>query len=480
MLKPLVIFTSALTLIACQESPNQKSVERDFDESTFVSSNLPLVVMQTNHLTIPDEPKMLATFTLINSSDGINQLNDTTNLEFGFDEENRYAGIEVRGHGSQSFAKQQYSIELWTNEEGASLAGYDIGTHENVLEDDEVLDDQSTELLGMGKEEDWILYAPYSDKSLMRNVLAYDLATEITGRWQPQTEFVEMFFTDADSQLDYRGVYILTEKIKRDKNRLDINKLKDDEIDGEDLTGGYILELTPKHRIKSDEIAFFAGKEQSEEDYFVITYPKAKNLQPEQQAYITDYSNKFVSALYSSNAEDDDTGYTAFAELGSLVDFLLINELFKNRDAFYSSTYFYKDKNEKLVAGPVWDFNLSSGNDTHAKNIDTSPSGWFYTNKWVAERLYESPKFTTAFKARWAELRQGVLSNDAINNRIDSEFSKLNQGAASRNFEKWDILGKFIQGNQIPDSQSHLEEVEYLRAWLLQRLIWIDNNIDKL
>ena len=475
MLKSLSILISALALVACQESPNQQSVEKDFDESTFTSSNLPLVVMQTNHITIPDEPKMLATFTLINSPDNINTLSDSTTLDFGFDDENRYAGIEVRGFGSQAFAKQQYGIELWTHEDGTSLAGYDIGTHEDILEDDEVLDDQATELLGMGKEEDWILYAPYSDKSLMRNVLAYDLATDITGRWQPQTEFVEMFFTDSDNKLDYRGVYILTEKIKRDKNRLDINKLKDDEIDGEDLTGGYILELTPQSRIKPDETSFKAGS-----DHFVIAYPKTKDIQPEQKTYIETYSNSFIDALYSANADDDETGYTAYAELDSLVEYLLINEMFKNRDAFYSSTYFYKDKNEKLVAGPVWDFNLSSGNDTHVENVNTSPSGWFYTNKWVAERLYQSPKFIAAFKARWTELRSGLLSNEAINQRVDTEFAKLNQGAATRNFEKWDILGKYIQGNQIPDSQSHSEEVEYLRNWLLQRLSWIESNIDKL
>ncbi|WP_420589652.1 CotH kinase family protein [Bacterioplanoides sp.] len=475
MKKILAISIVALGLAACQESPKERNVERDFDESTFVSSNLPIAIIQTNHLTIPDEPKILTKFTLINSPDGVNKLDDTTNLDYGQDEEHRYAGIEVRGFGSQSFAKQQYSLELWEAEEGTSLAGYAIGTTEDALDADEVLEDQKAELLGMAKEEDWVLYAPYADKSLMRNVLAYDLAADISGLWQPKTEFIEVFFSDENNKLDYRGVYILTEKIKRDSGRIDINKLKDDEIDGEDLTGGYILELTPPHRVKSDEVAF-----STRDSKMVIAYPKPKDIQPEQIAYISNYTNQFVDALYGANAEDDTTGYTNFVELDSLVDYFLVHELFKNRDGFYASAYFHKDKNGKLVAGPVWDFNLSSGNDTRAINVNLSPSGWFYRDKWVAERLYHSAKFVSAFKARWSELRKGVLSNDALNQRIDGEFAKLNQGAATRNFQKWDILGKFIQGNQIPDSQSHREEVEYLRDWLLNRLSWIDRNIDKL
>jgi hypothetical protein len=475
MKKRLAIAIMALGLSACQESPEERPVERDFDESTFVSSNLPIAIIQTNELTIPDEPKILTKFTLINAPDNVNRPDDINNLDYGQDEAHRYAGIELRGFGSQSFEKQQYGLELWTAADGTSLAGYAIGTTEDTLDDAEVLEDQETELLNMAEEEDWILYAPYSDKSLMRNVLAYDLAADISGLWQPKTEFIEMFFSDENNKLDYRGVYILTEKIKRDSGRIDINKLKDDEIEGEDLTGGYILELTPPQRVASDDVAF-----STRDTKMVIAYPKPKDIQPEQIAYISNYTNQFVDALYGANAEDDATGYTNFIELNSLVDYFLIHELFKNRDGFYASAYFHKDKNSKLVAGPVWDFNLSSGNDTRAVNVNLSPSGWFYRDKWVAERLYNSAKFVNAFKSRWLELRNSILSNNALNQRIDDEFAKLNQGAAARNFEKWDILGKFIQGNQIPDSESHSEEVEYMRTWLLNRLAWIDSNIGNL
>lgn len=473
MLRLFPLLTAAILLSACQQAEEQNP-ERDFDESSFVSSNLPLIVVQTNGVPIPDEPKVLTRMTIINQGSE-NVLSDTTHLDYGYDEAHLYAGVELRGSGSQAYAKKQYSVELWQARSGTSLYGYDIGTTKDALKNDSVLADQEAELLGMPAEEDWILNAPYSDKSLMRNVLAYSLAADITGRWQPKTRFTELFFRDADGKLDYRGVYVLIEKIKRDSNRVDLNKLKKDEISGEDLTGGYLLELTTRDRLNSGDVWIEVG-----DHVLAVEYPKAGDLQPEQAAYIRNYMSTFASALYADDADDDTSGYSAYADLDSLIDFLLINEVFKNRDAFYASTYFYKDKNKKLVAGPVWDFNLSSGNDTHLKDVDVSPSGWFYTGKWLASGLYRSPKFIAGLQQRWQELRTGVLADDAINSRIDQCSGELNQGAASRNFEKWDILGKFIDGNQIPDSQSHAEEVEYLRRWLLRRLEWIDSHISSL
>lgn len=464
---------AALLLSGCVSEPEQQDIERDFDESRFESSNLPIVVMQTNHESIPDEPKILTKFTLINSPTGINQLDETNELDYGFDEEHMYVGMEVRGYSSQDFPKQQYGIELWTANEGLSLAEYEIGTTEDDLEAEDAIDDQAAELLGMGKEEDWILYAPYSDKSLMRNVLAYSIANDISDDWHPQAKYVEMFFTDEEDNLDYRGVYLLTEKIKRDKNRVDINKLKDDEISGEDLTGGYLLEITGTNRLKDDEIAFKTGGRS-----MIIAYPKPEGLQPEQQAYIEDYVSDFTTALYSEHADDEEIGYQQYIDMDSFVEYLLVNELFKNRDAFSFSTYFHKEKNEKLKAGPVWDFNASSGND----NVESlaSPTGWTFTNHWIASGLYNSPAFIAEFEARWKALREDLLSDEALIDRIQTEFDKLNQGAATRNFEKWDILGRYITFNGNPDLDSHEAEVAYLRDWMLKRVIWIDANITQL
>ena len=480
MLKPLITALSLASLLAltgCQETAKQQSVEKDFDESTFIDSNLPIMVIDTNG-NIPDEPKVLARMKLINEGT-TNRLDNMINLDYGEDEDNRYIGIEVRGFGSQKFAKQQYGIELWEADNDKSLANYDLGTTENQLESDEAIDDNSKELLDMPKEEDWVLYAPYSDKTLMRNVVAYELANNISNYWHPRTKFVEVFF-QSDSELDYRGVYVLTEKIKRDKNRVNINKLKEEEISGEDLTGGYLLELTPKNRLWRDpDKAKISVSNTSPERHLFVEYPKGDDMQPEQKDYISNVFSDFISLIYADQAPTI-SQLEAHVDTDSLINYLLINELFKNRDAFYSSTYFHKEKNEKIVIGPVWDFNLSSGNDTHVKNINTSPSGWFYRNTWLAEKIFENPELKQALKNRWQALRENEFSDETLSAIISKYYDQLNQGAAKRNFEKWDILGKYIQGNQIPDSNSHKEEVDHFKNWILKRAAWIDSNISKL
>ncbi|CAA0108606.1 Uncharacterised protein [BD1-7 clade bacterium] len=463
-----------LAIAGCDSSSSSHQFEKDFDISQFANSNLPLVVVEKSVKSIPDEPKVLVKMKLIDS-DASNILDDVNNLDYGFDEEHRYAGIERRGFSSQGFAKKQYGVELWQSDE-AELGGYPLGSSEDRLDEDKAVDDQATPLLLMPKEEDWVLSAPFSDKTLMRNYIAYGLAADISGLWHPRTSFVELFFKVGDN-VDYRGVYLLTEKIKRDKGRLDINKLKEDEVDGDDLTGGYLVELTSSRRVKDHEKTIRVGKKT-----LVVAYPKAKNLQSEQQSYIEEYFNQFIDALYGDNPDDPENGYATLADVDSFIDYLLINELFKNLDAFLFSTYFHKDKDGLLVAGPVWDFNISSGNNatSTARKQDHSPEGWMYTNHWIAERLYQSPKFVTEFRARWKNLRAGMLSDAAMEERIDSAFEELNQGAAARNFQKWDVLGHRVVGNQIPKSQSHLEEVRYFKQWMLQRLLWIDNHIDSL
>ena len=163
-------------------------------------NKLPQFFIQTNGAEIVDEPKIDAQMTIM--------VNDVVDYEGAI-------GIEIRGSSSQAFPKKQFGFE----------------TRDAANEDLDV------SLLGYPEEEDWILYAPYSDKSLMRNVLIYDLSREI-GRYASRAKFVEVTINDA-----YNGVYVFLEKLKRDKNRIDINKLKVDENSGDNLTGGYILKV---------------------------------------------------------------------------------------------------------------------------------------------------------------------------------------------------------------------------------------------
>ena len=176
---------------------------------TFTSSNLPIVVLQTNGATIDDEPKVVIDMGIIANSSGINNLTDP------FSGYNGKIGIEYRGNSTQGFDKKTYSVELRTN-----------------------LDqDTSVSLLGMPKEEDWILHAMVIDKSLLRIPMAFSIWNQM-GHYGARYRYVELVLDG-----EYQGIYILTEKIKMDKNRVDIAKLANDDLAGDSLTGGYILRI---------------------------------------------------------------------------------------------------------------------------------------------------------------------------------------------------------------------------------------------
>ena len=176
----------------------------------FSSSNLPIVVINTLGQTIVDDPRIVCDMGIIDNGFGnINSVNDA------FNDYNGKISIEYRGSSSQSFPKKAYALETQDS----------IGNNNNVS------------ILGMPVENDWILYAPYSDKSLMRNFLTFDLGRKM-GNYSPRTVYCELVVNG-----DYKGIYILMEKIKRDNDRVDIAKLDSDDLAGDSLTGGYIIKI---------------------------------------------------------------------------------------------------------------------------------------------------------------------------------------------------------------------------------------------
>ena len=174
------------------------------------------------------------------------------------------------------------------------------------------------------------------------------------------------------------GVYVFMEKLKRDKERIDINKLKDDENSGEDLTGGYILKIDKGYDEQNSFISAYGSSigTESQEIRFIYTYPKADKITSEQKNYIATYINDFETALASDEFTDPVSGYAAYADMDSFVDFFILNELSNNVDGYRISTYMHKDKNEKLKMGPIWDFNLAFGNADYCSGGETNV--WAY------------------------------------------------------------------------------------------------------
>lgn len=422
------------------------------------SSDLPLVVIDTDGATIIDAEKIPATMGIVYNGVG------NMNLVSGpFNDYNGHIGIEIRGNSSQwNSPKKSYGVELW------DVDGLDI----------------EAPLLGMPDESDWILSANYFDKSFMNNPLTFELAQQM-GHYASRYQYVELVLNG-----EYQGIYILMEKIKRGGGRLDIAKLQPDEITGDDVTGGYILSVDRNVGAANGFVSDFEPAESGDgqEIYMEHRYPKPDDIVAEQRSYIEDYVRDFETALASPSFADPLTGYRAYIDVPSFVDFFLLNELSRNVDGYRLSSFLYKDKDSNgglLHAGPVWDFDIAWGNADYCNGSDID--GWAYLfgdvcggdgNQipfWWA-RLLQDPYYRDALRCRWNELRNTVLSPLSVASYCDSVALVL-QAAQERNFTVWPILGQYVWPNPSPIPTTYAGEVEELKDWMADRWTWMDQHL---
>ena len=417
---------------------------------TAIVTPLPIFIVHTNdQLTIPDDPKIPGTLRIIDNGPGqLNHPDDPPSYE-------GYLGIEVRGASSQSFPKKSYGFELW-DEEG---------------------EDVEAPLLGLPKEDDWIFYAPYTDKTFLRDALTYKLGND-QGNYTSRTVFGELYLND-----DYQGVYCLEEKIKRDKNRVDITKLDEEDIEGDEVTGGYILKIDRDDGPGSYFVSNYEGTDPNGEIRVVYEDPEGPDLVQQQHDYIQGFYHAFETALYGDNFKDPQLGYRRYIDVPSFVDFFLVSEFGHNVDAYRLSTFLYKDRNSKdslLHAGPLWDFNLAYGNVDYCNCQFVE--GWAYQNSgacgntplWWA-RLLEDPYFTESVKCRYDELRRTKFHTDTITHYLD-RMAQLLSVAEERNYDHWPILGSYVWPNYFI-GETYQEEVNYMKNWIADRLTWLDANI---
>lgn len=416
-----------------------------FDQTVF-SSHLPLVIIQTTETNeIYDEPRVLAHLGIVDKGPG--QLNGNFDAFNGYDGQ---IAIEIRGASSQSFPKKNYGFETQNAD----------GSNNNVS------------LLGMPEENDWVLHGPYTDKTLLRNELAYYMA-RTTGRYAPRTRLCELIING-----DYRGVYMMTERIKRDQNRVDIAKLNPEDITGDELTGGYILQIDRDDDTTDDDGWFsnFAPWK-----FYAYDDPDYDVLLPVQRNYIRSYINNFELAINNSNYEST---YTNYVDIPSWVDYFLITEVGKHIDAYKLSFFMYKKKESnggKLHFGPIWDFNLAFANFDF--DCSSAASGWAYqfggtchdAHPFWVRKITEIPAVSHLTDCRWNELRAGPLHTDSLMQFIDERVLYLAE-AQSRNFNRWPIIGQYVWPNSFVGN-TYEEEIAFLKNWLTQRLNWMDNNM---
>ncbi len=359
--------------------------------------------------------------------------------------------INVRGKSSEGFSKHQYKLETR----------------------DEKGDDKDVSILGLPAESDWVLQGPYSDKSLIRNVLSYRWANEM-GRYAPRTRLIELFLNSGDANVtmsDYVGVYVLMEKIKISPNRVNITELEPSDNAEPEITGGYIIK---KDKYEGEDRWFYTNRGQQ----VIYQDPNGYDLTQQQKDWIRSYFNAFEAVLYGSNFKDPVNGYAKFIDVGSYIDLHILVELTKNIDGFRLSTYMHKDRNGKLTMGPAWDYNLSLGNADYLDGW--RPTGWYFNLLGDGDypywrRLFEDVSFKLQYADRWFALRRDLFAMNRLIGMVEDYATLLDEPAA-RNFDRWRILGQYVWPNWYI-AKTFREEIAWMQQWLINRLAWMDGQI---
>lgn len=406
---------------------------------TVTSSPLPIVLIQTdNNATIPDDYKVPGTMTILYVDDSTTNYVSNQNNSAYIHYQGRI-GIEKRGSTSQNLSKRHYGFE--------------------TRQADDVSND-NVSLFGFPAENDWTLNPLNYDNSYLRDPLSYALANR-TGHYASRTFYCEVFVGG-----NYRGIYSLCEKIKVDKGRVNLEKMDSTANALPAVTGGYIIKADKT--TGGDPVAWTTPAHSYWEDVLYIHhYPKPAEVTPAQTAYIHNYFDAFQAVMDSGNASIAD-GYPSMIDVPSFVDYMLIAELTSNIDIYQKSTFFHKDIQGKLCAGPAWDFNGAFGNDPFFNPGRSGYDVWQFDNDdntgsrfWY--QLYNDPQFRRLLARRWHELTAPgapweYSSVIALVDSLDGRISSL----VARDKQRWGYT--FSQTNA----------VNSLKTWLQNRYNWLN------
>jgi hypothetical protein len=357
------------------------------------------------------------------------------------------AGIHVRGQSTRRFPKKQYALELRADDRDAERAA---------------------PLLGMPGDADWVLSdSMFYDRSLVRNALGFALSNRI-GRYAPRTRFAEVFMVDDGGDVragSFLGFYTLIEKIARGPQRVNVSRLPESATSLPAASGGFIL------RIDKGAADFYAAGRRLQ---FVYPSPEDMMLpgRKPQADFIRAYVDDFGRAACGAGFTHPTTGqhYSAFIDVDAWIDHHIINALAKNVDGLRFSAYFHKDRDGRLVAGPVWDFDRSFGTpyDPRAPEPEEWKTQWSDATDYFAEGwwgcLFRDPAFRARYRERFIALLNGEFSADNLERLVDATVAGLGD-APGRNFRRW---------TQTPPLEnSHTAEIGLLKNFLRRRVPWI-------
>lgn len=390
-------------------------VEQDGKIDESFETHLPLVVIDLKGNTIPNiygfsadgtgrvytaegqenpDPWAYSEVKLIANDNNVNRLTDEATLH-------SEAKIKLRGMTSRHFQKKQYGIKLMKN-----------GSESEVS------------VLGMDKDEDWVLSNSIADLSGIRNYTAMNIGGQIV-KYTPEVRFCEVVFK-SEEEYTYQGLYLLQEKVKQGKGHIDI-----DDYDEDVPSLSYAI-----CRDRRDEtgltLSTWASDSQLCYGYFTMTYPKEDKLSDNAIKRIEDELSRIEYCLYNDDPKEF-LNYSNYLDVDSFVDYFIVNEFFLNYDAGNNSTYYYKNRNGKLANGPIWDFDNCADN----YSLQAANSEWtaLVEQPWY-EQLIKDPKFQKKIVTRYKQLRKTILSDDNLEKFVDDTLKYLGN-AIDRDRSRW-------------------------------------------
>lgn len=405
---------------APKEKDPIKYMNEDLSVNESFASHLPIVVLEMEEeppitsredakeerfITIEGvEPYVSGKMLIYESKKRINSLKNTPMLENDIK-------IKRRGNSSMLYEKAQYLIKTVT-ESGQ---------------------DRDIDILGMGEEHEWVLNGSMADKSMLRNYLAYSLASEIMP-YTPDNTYCEVLIKRGD-KLIYEGVYLLGESIKQGEGRVNISDYKE--------SIAFNSYLIRRDRLDEDSVMLetYARQNNMSSEYFGILYPSKKKIKQEMIDYVESDISRIEKILYSDDSKVFET-YTNVIDVDSFVDYFLINEFLGSYDSGNYSTYCYKEKGGKLTMGPVWDYDGTM--DNYKKEPLDVDSLAFQIKPWF-EQLCRDHTFITKLEARYAYLRRSIFSDRNMTRKIDEIIKHLG-GAQEREWYRWSHI--YTQDNK--------------------------------
>ena len=465
-MKQLLILAVLVLIVSAHAS--SKNYPPDVRTVRLTSTNLPIVWIDVNGQTIDRDERITARMKIIYNGKGHLNYADTVRHPGQTIDYEGYVALRYRGSSSYTMSdKKPYSFRPLDKplEEG--------GTKKKVS------------ILGMGKDNNWALLAPYADKSMMRDLLAF----EITRPWMeytPQGRFCELFLDGI-----YYGVFILTEVVSKGKHRIN---LSDPGETGDELTGGYIMEVNRidgevVYTSKYHPVSAYGMSYNNQYIHFQYKSPDYEEMTTAQVNYINNRIDQMETALWNYRPSDSPT-YREFLDMQNFIDYQIAQELGHNVDAYRLSGKFFKrrDSEDPRFKMVLWDMNLAYGNSDYYQGWRTD--SWVYRSNGIMNssgdpqlipfwwyKLNTDPEYVALFKSRWAQYRRNNLREDRVMAVVDSLANVLTvNGAENRNSQAWPRWGTYVWPNYYV-ATSFADEVAWLKQWLHNRIAWMDEQL---